>query len=62
MDDGLPTTGNVLAQHLTAGAVTNATNAGTASATTCYETTGNTYTVATNNGAGGNCSLSFRFQ
>ena len=62
MDDGRPTTGNVLAQHLTGGAVTNATNAGTASATTCYETTTSTYTIGTNNGAGGNCSLSFRFQ
>lgn len=62
MDDGRPTTGNVLAQHLTGGAVTNATNSASASATTCYETTGSTYTISTNNGAGGNCSLSFRFQ
>ena len=62
MDDGRPTTGNVLARHLDISTVTPSTNAAAASATTCYETTGSTYTISTNNGAGGNCSLSFRFQ
>lgn len=62
MDDGIPNAGNVLAQHLTAGAVTQATNAASSSSTTCYETTTNTYSISTNNGSGGNCSLSFRFQ
>lgn len=62
MDDGKPTTGNTLAQHAGYSSVNNSTNASVASATTCYETTNNTYTISTNNGSGGNCSLSFRFQ
>lgn len=62
MDDGKPTTGRVLARHINNSLIADANNAATASATTCYETTGNTYTTSFNNGAGGNCSLSFRFQ
>lgn len=55
MDDGQPLTGNVLAKYLRNLTVRDSTNAATASATTCYETTNGTYTISFNNGAGGNC-------
>jgi len=62
VDDGLPISGNVMAGFLTAGNITQAAPS-TASATTCYDSgNGNEYSIATNNGSGGNCGLTFRFQ
>jgi hypothetical protein len=65
MDDGLPTTGNVLAQYVSSGApyvVTLAPNAATPSSTTCYDTTSLSYSITQNGGTGLNCALSFQFQ
>ncbi len=65
IDDGLPTSGAVLATYITSKlSVANATNAATDSTATCYNTTSNAYSLSTlaNYGAGGNCALSFRFQ
>lgn len=68
IDDGLPTTGAVLAQYLNSGisttSVVSAPNAASDNTTTCYNTTSNTYSISSyaNYGADGNCALSFRFQ
>jgi hypothetical protein len=66
VDDGLPLTGNVQAlyinntQLIPIAAPNTATFGGTASS--CYDTTTSTYSVTVNNGNGGNCALSFKFQ
>jgi prepilin-type N-terminal cleavage/methylation domain-containing protein len=62
VDDGLPTTGNVQVNYLTGGVITLATSANPDTSTTCYNSTTLAYSVGTNNGAGANCALSFRFQ
>lgn len=64
MDDGLPTTGNVLAQYVSSVSyvVTLAPNAATPSSTTCYDTTSLSYSITQNGGTGLNCALSFQFQ
>jgi prepilin-type N-terminal cleavage/methylation domain-containing protein len=66
IDDGLPTTGNVIAQYL--GGSNNAigwsTNGSTPSASTCYDTSSGTaaYSIGYQNGALVNCGISFRMQ
>jgi hypothetical protein len=67
IDDGLPTTGNVLAQFLTG--PTNgypgwSTNGSSPGATTCYDTSSGTakYSISYQNGALVNCGISFKFQ
>jgi len=64
MDDGMPTTGNVLAQYLGGGGGTPSwsPNAASPSSSTCFDTTSHQYSVAQNNGNGVNCALSFQFQ
>jgi len=78
IDDGLPQSGNVLASVLYAPSATwpmiwvqndnTATDAITASATTCYDNGGDssgaikTYSISQNGGNGLNCALSFKFQ
>jgi prepilin-type N-terminal cleavage/methylation domain-containing protein len=68
MDDGLPTTGNVLAQYLTTdtsgGAPGWSTNGSTPSATTCYDTSSGTakYSISYSNGSMVNCGISFKMQ
>lgn len=64
MDDGLPVNGRIIAQYSAGGgqAIKNATNAGSDTATTCYNTGSNEYSITTNNGTGVNCALSFQFQ
>jgi prepilin-type N-terminal cleavage/methylation domain-containing protein len=65
IDDGLPSTGAVLATYLNGNnIVANAPNAATDTTTSCYNTTSNTYSLSTSAdyGAHGNCALSFRFQ
>jgi hypothetical protein len=64
IDDGIPTSGNVQAVYLNGSAAitTNAPNSANDSATSCYNTNGNTYSTAYNGGAGDNCALSFKMQ
>ena len=66
VDDGFPTTGNVTATAGTAStenAAAVAVNGASAdSATSCYNSASNTYSLNQNNGNGANCALSFRFQ
>lgn len=61
VDDGIPTTGNIQAVYLNTWPVP-APNAATDSATTCYNTTGPSYSVGYNGGSNPNCALSFRMQ
>jgi hypothetical protein len=65
-DDGLPTTGAVQANYLNNNAVVmfHANAQVNDSATSCYNTTNNTYSISAsaNGGAGLNCALSFKFQ
>ena len=69
-DDGFPTTGSVTATYDTGALTLNgnpATSAHAAAAggstTDCYDsTTTPNYALSSNNGAGANCALSFRFQ
>jgi prepilin-type N-terminal cleavage/methylation domain-containing protein len=63
IDDGLPTTGNVLAQYL-GGRVDWSTHGSSPSASTCYDTsTGNAaYSITYQNGSNVTCSISFKFQ
>jgi prepilin-type N-terminal cleavage/methylation domain-containing protein len=65
MDDGLPTTGNVVAVYIKNGPSTtnNASSAASDSPTTCYNTS-NAYSLssAASYGTNGNCALSFKFQ
>ena len=64
LDDGLPLIGKIKAFYNQGGAspVQYAPSSATDSATTCYNTTSNTYSIATNNGTGVNCALSFKMQ
>ena len=66
VDDGLPTTGAVQTQYITGSntVLSVSPNATTDTATTCYNTISNAYSVSSlaDYGAGGNCALSFRFQ
>ena len=67
VDDGLPTTGNVLAQYIDGnsfggGGVGASPNAASASGTTCFDTTSLAYSLQQNGGAGVNCGLSFKMQ
>lgn len=63
LDDGLPQRGNVTATYVTANnAGWTATNAGSASSSTCYDTGSGNYSITQNNGTGVNCALSFKFQ
>jgi prepilin-type N-terminal cleavage/methylation domain-containing protein len=66
IDDGFPTTGNVLAQYLGTnnGAPGWSTNGATPSATTCYDTSSGTakYSISYQNGAMVNCGISFKMQ
>lgn len=61
-DDGLPLSGNVLAQYLTNNAVSAAPNTSSATATNCYDTASSNYDMGFNNGLGQNCALSFKIQ
>jgi prepilin-type N-terminal cleavage/methylation domain-containing protein len=62
VDDGLPATGNVIVNYITAGVVTPAPHAASASPATCWDATTYTYSVTQNSGLGTNCGISFRFQ
>jgi len=66
MDDGIPTTGSVLAVYLNNTTTTPALAPNTATSggnsTSCYDTTTKTYSTSQNNGNGTNCALSFRLQ
>ena len=66
IDDGLPTTGNVLAQYLgpPSGVPTWSASGTSASATTCYDTSSGTaaYSVSYQNGSNVTCGISFRIQ
>lgn len=66
MDDGLPQTGQTRAFYLARSASTIvgtwSTNAASDTATTCLNATNGTYSIGYNNGGGGNCALSFKFQ
>ncbi len=66
VDDGLPSTGNIQAAYLNNNAVVMFTAPKTTTsggnATSCYDTTTGTYSIMYNNGSGGNCALSFKFQ
>lgn len=63
MDDGIASSGNVVAQYINgSNVVTVAPSSASATTTTCYETTGGTYNIGTNNGGGSYCALGFRFQ
>ena len=63
MDDGIATTGNVVAQYVNnVTTLTPAPSAAAANTTTCFESTTNTYNISQNNGSGNYCALGFRFQ
>jgi prepilin-type N-terminal cleavage/methylation domain-containing protein len=65
VDDGFPTTGNVLAQWLgTTGEQQWSPNGSTPSASTCYDNSSGTYkySISYQNGALVNCGLSFKMQ
>ncbi len=65
IDDGLPTTGVVVAAYINDHVSVQQANAQTTDTTTsCYNTSSNVYSIgsAANYGNGGNCALSFRFQ
>jgi prepilin-type N-terminal cleavage/methylation domain-containing protein len=62
IDDGLPVTGNVQAVYLSAWNFLYANPQASDSATSCYNTTTNTYSISIKNGAGLNCAISFQFQ
>ena len=63
-DDGMPTTGHVLAQYLgpDGGVPEWSPNEGAATSSTCFDTTSNQYSVNQGGGANVNCALSFQFQ
>lgn len=66
MDDGLPLGGNVMATYINApdgnAPLATPANAPTDTATSCYNTNNQTYSLSVGSGAGLNCALSFRFQ
>jgi len=64
MDDGIATTGNVVAVWVNNSQTSTSTvNAqATDSATSCYNTSSNTYSIGINGGNALNCALSFKFQ
>jgi hypothetical protein len=68
VDDGLPISGNVIAQYLQGTGdgnpycTTFSPSANAPSSATCFDKTSWTYSVNQSNGAGVNCGLSFRFQ
>jgi prepilin-type N-terminal cleavage/methylation domain-containing protein len=69
IDDGLPTTGNLLAQYLGGGGATEgapiwSTHGSFPSAATCYDTSSGTakYSISYQNGALVNCGISFKMQ
>jgi len=68
MDDGMPTTGNVQAVYILGQggawgtAPSNAPNAASDNATSCYNTAAPAYSINYNGGTGANCALSFQFQ
>jgi hypothetical protein len=78
VDDGLPTSGNVLAAISISGG-SGISNSGaygvqgswstvvqfsatSPNSTSCYDTTSGTYSMTINNGTGSNCGLSFKLQ
>lgn len=62
IDDGLPTSGNVRATYLNTWYVTQANPQLSDSATSCYNTTTNAYSIGINTGSGSNCALSFQLR
>lgn len=69
VDDGLPTTGNVVAQYVNAttgltgdNVVQMAPNSASDTSSTCYNSSTNAYSLKTTQGSGNNCGLSFQFQ
>jgi prepilin-type N-terminal cleavage/methylation domain-containing protein len=64
IDDGLPSSGNVQAIYINGSysATTPAPNGPSDNSTTCYNTSGLTYSTGINGGTGTNCAMSFRFQ
>ncbi len=64
VDDGIATTGNVQAMYINGSqsAVSQANPEATDSATSCYNTSNNRYSITVNAGANINCAVSFRFQ
>lgn len=63
MDDGMPQSGNVLAnQYLTANTLNASPNWTGPASTNCYDTNSGNYDQSFNNGLGQNCALSFKIQ
>lgn len=64
IDDGQPTTGEVVAVYINnSQTVTTAAPSGNPdTASTCYNNSTNTYSTNVNNGSGPNCALSFKMQ
>jgi prepilin-type N-terminal cleavage/methylation domain-containing protein len=66
IDDGLPTTGNVIAEYVDPDAFGGRTTPshGAASSTTCYDTsaTPNPYSIKVTTNTGRNCAIAFRFK
>jgi hypothetical protein len=68
VDDGIPTSGNVMAYYVNniggSNILSSAPNTATSggNSTSCYDTTTGTYSTTYNNGAGGNCAVSFKMQ
>jgi prepilin-type N-terminal cleavage/methylation domain-containing protein len=63
IDDGLPTTGNVLANYIPSRvALSNAPSGNPDTASTCYNSSTLTYSMDVSNGSNVNCALSFKMQ
>ncbi|HEU5047699.1 MAG TPA: prepilin-type N-terminal cleavage/methylation domain-containing protein [Rickettsiales bacterium] len=62
VDDGYPNRGFIRDLYLSSWWISKANAQASDSATSCYNTTANTYSVGINGGNGLNCSLSIRFQ
>lgn len=65
IDDGIPNRGNVQAFYPYGSAAPSSywsPNSASASSSTCFDTTNNSYSITQNNGTGMNCGLSFKFQ
>lgn len=62
IDDGIPNTGAVQANYLSAWFVGQANAQASDSTTSCYNNTTNKYSTSINGGNGRNCAISFKFQ
>lgn len=62
IDDGIATTGNVIAYYITANSITPAYTLAAPSSATCFDYTSSNYSISINSGKGPNCSLSIKLQ